>query len=248
MTGRTSDQSVAASVTVKDPAGDANDGEQHYGREELLADSSHNYLFRKCSIEKKILAYLVLAAQIACYVLFYTSVHGEAATVPLEILDLECPASWTSPSGGTTPNVTLAEVNVRCEVHWNSAALIAGPLVLLVNVMPDVFAALRVCKKNLFVTVVLLGECGFALLVGMLVMLSLSSHGAIDVMSGGVGVMFIHDLDEQVKTAVDQIAQHWKCCCFKRCPSSNIFLIFLYMIIGAVVMIVLVVADEISAN
>eukprot|EP00485_Elphidium_margaritaceum_P003196 CAMPEP_0202689174 /NCGR_PEP_ID=MMETSP1385-20130828/4501_1 /ASSEMBLY_ACC=CAM_ASM_000861 /TAXON_ID=933848 /ORGANISM="Elphidium margaritaceum" /LENGTH=289 /DNA_ID=CAMNT_0049344273 /DNA_START=47 /DNA_END=913 /DNA_ORIENTATION=- len=112
-------------------------------------------------------------------------------------------------------HTAMAVSNLSCEVHyvfsdpWTLPAIFAGLLIVMCFVAPDVFTGLRLFKHNKFLSILLLGEGAVASLVATILIFETAEQGAVDVMAAGVGVIFVHDLDEKIKGAVDQIAKRW---------------------------------------
>jgi len=201
----------------------------------LLSDSTHNYLLRHdVASDLKLLGYLVIVVQLVCYIVLLVEVLGDAGkhNVPVEVHLRGCEDEHLHSS--MTISDLYCEVN---DVQSNLTAIVAGLLIVMSFVAPDVFAALRIFKHHLMVSFLLLVESGIAVLVSTLLIFETAQQGAIQVMAAGVGVMFVHDIDEKIKLAVDQIAQRWKCCCCcrKHCPTSNLFLLAIYFVVGFVV-------------
>ena len=233
--------------TIKEPDDEVTIDENEEEEEEeqqMFDDSTHGYLInyydhRDCN--KFLLAIFMYVIQMVLYSLLWS----EAMTLVKED-QVEVTISFITCSEA---NGSLSADSLQCsaesETKWYHMML---PFVLLsIYIQPDIISCLSIivskkpCFKKLM-TFVVMSESGFALLTGLLwCFQGIYKGSGYDAIVNSIGVLFIHDLDEQLFIAVEKMdssrMKDWMGKCCKRCKCCHnfcaLFCTILFVIIVA---------------
>jgi len=197
----------------------------------MFEDSTHGYLINFSDhgdVNNLLLAIFMYVIQMFLYSLLWSEAMGLVKEDQVEVTV----GFWDCSDKNGKPDVS----QMKCEAggdgpKWYHMVL---PFVLLsIYIQPDIISCLSIifskksCFKK-FMTLVVMSESGFALLTGLLwCFQGIYKGSGYDAIVNSIGVLFIHDLDEQLFIAVEKMnSSRLKQCiarCCKRCVCCNNF-------------------------
>jgi len=212
----------------------------------VFDDSTHGYLINYD--DHKDLNNFLLAIFMYCIQMFLYSLLWSEAMSLIEDDQVEVTIAWTScSSSGGKPSVSELQCDADSEPQWYHMML---PFVLLsIYIQPDIISTLSIIfsKKSCFkriMALVVMSESAFALLTGLLwCFQGIYKGSGYDAIVNSIGVLFIHDLDEQLFVAVEKMnSSRLKNCvakCCKRCTCCHNFCALLCTLLFIVIVAVL---------
>jgi len=196
----------------------------------MFDDSTHGYLINYDNhrdVNNLLLAIFMYIIQMFLYSLLWSEAMGlvKEDQVEVTIGFYDC-----SDKNGK-PDISQMNCEASEGTKWYHMVL---PFVLLsIYIQPDIISCLSIIfsKKSCFkkvMALIVISESGFALMTGLLwCFQGIYKGSGYDAIVNSIGVLFIHDLDEQLFIAVEKMnSSRLKQCisrCCKRCTCCNNF-------------------------
>lgn len=181
---------------------------------ELFSDSTHAHFYNASSNKWEItLSVYILLLQYALEIFIFWIVQYELVnedSVSVTINNDQC--QNYQDNGNYTEFSTSFGCNAENTIWWNSFAVFFSSIVLGKFLFYDIIAAVKGYKINRIASIFILLECLFAFIAGNMFFVGTRSISAIDILLGAVAVIFIHDIDESVKKAIDLLPRNHFIC------------------------------------
>ena len=181
---------------------------------ELFSDSTHAHFYNTSSNKWEItLSVWILLLQYILEVLILRIAHVELVdedSVPINISSDLC--QNYQDNGNYTEFSTSFGCNAEIHLYWNSFAVFFASIVLGKFLFYDIIAAVKGYKINRIASISILLECLFAFITGNMFFVGTRTISPIDIFLGAVAVIFVHDIDESVKKAIDLLPRNHYIC------------------------------------
>eukprot|EP01084_Bolivina_argentea_P062361 114023_1 len=189
-------------------------------------DSTTGYLYNGGSCLQRVTAYTVLIFEIGCYILLIEAALGDAddqykTTVKAWEYndDLYGSDGAYHKCSEVTPGFDVRELYCRNGIPDTSYMTIAvATSIVLIYLSSDVLSVILNFRKNICASVIILVEVIVAIIcAGLTAMYTGNEGGVIEIVTIPIGVLFIHEMDEQLFKTVSLINSKYKrcggCCC-----------------------------------
>lgn len=205
----------------------------------IFRDSTHGFLFNPSSKCEKVLSVYIILLQYVLYIIFIIIGASEAinGATSIEFEGNDCRDFMDSNDKNQFLDLMVCPVIDVNNDSFFTLMITVSIIVLSKFLLYDIIESIKGFTRSPIVAIALLIESLLAFIAGYIfIFIGLQSGSYINILMGAVTVIFAHDIDENVRKAVDRLPESKNWCKFV----FPLVTLFIFSIIGTCIAFILI--------